>query len=146
MPATQLRMLTKADITGAKDLESEIVHVPEWDGSVRVLALDVNRRQAYFAFGTVVTKGADGTKVDTLPFALHDAALAVLSIVDEHDEPLFTLAEIEALGTKNPAPIIRIAGVARRLSKLRAEDREEAKAAADPTNGASPSASPATSE
>lgn len=143
-----LRLLTRADIVGAADLESEIVPTPEWtEGTaVRVLALDVNRREAYFEFGSVVTRDDKGIKIETQPFARRDAALAALTIVDEQDQPMFTLADIEELGTKNPVVIGRIADVARRLSKLRPEDTEAAKATGNPTNGASPSDSPATSE
>jgi hypothetical protein len=134
-----LRLLTKGDILAAPDLATEIVEVPEWGGSVRVRALDVNRRQAWLEYGTVVTRAESGVCFEAKPFAAFDAAFAALAIVDENDEPLFSLAEVEELGSKNPAPIARIAAVARRLSKMGDEASDEAKAALDPTNGASPS-------
>lgn len=147
-PFAGLRLLTKADILKASDLASEMVPTPEWEEgtAVRVLALDVNRRQMYFEFTSTVTRDETGLRFDTKPYVPYDAALAVLSIVDDKDQPYFTLDEIDVLGTKSPEVISRIADVARRLSKMRAEDREEAKAALNPTNGASPSASPAISE
>jgi hypothetical protein len=135
-----LRLLTKGDILAAPDLATEIVEVPEWGGSVRVRALDVNRRQAWLEYGTVMTRNESGVNFEPKPFAAYDAAFAALSIVDENDEPLFSLADIEELGTKNPAPISRIADVARRLSRMGGEAEDEAKASLDPTNGASPSA------
>jgi len=146
--ASGLRLLTRAEILSAPDLESETVPTPEWEegSAVRVLALDVNRRQAYFAFISVVTPNADGVKIDPKPFAATDAALTALGAVDEQDRLLFSIEDVEALGAKNPAPIGRIADMVRRLSKLRAEDREAVQAAVDPTSGDSPSDSPVTSE
>jgi hypothetical protein len=52
---------------------------------------------------------------------------------------MYTMAEIDALAVRNAEVIERIATVARRLSKLRPEDQETAKAAADPTLAATPS-------
>jgi hypothetical protein len=137
----ELQLITKEEIARATDLEDEIVPVPEWgEGkAVRVLALDVARRQAYFEFGSIVTRNGTALKIEAEPFALRDAALAVLSIVDADGRPMYTMAEIDALAVRNAEVIERIATVARRLSKLRPEDQETAKAAADPTLAATPS-------
>jgi hypothetical protein len=144
-----LRMLTKADIVGAADLADEVVPVPEWgeNAAVRVLALDVNRRQAYFEFQSTVTRNGAQIRIETQPFSPRDAALAVLCIVDEQNQPMFTIGEVESLATKNPEVVGRIADVARRLSGLdvRAAEAQGADLKAA-TNGASPSDSPATSE
>ena len=134
-----LRLLTKSDILAAPDLATETLEVPEWGGSVKVRALDVNSRQAYLEYGSLVVRNDDGVRFEVKPFAALDAAIVALGIVDEKDEPLFTLAEVEALGSKNPVPITRIADVVRRLSRMGGEAQEEAQADLGPTNGASPS-------
>lgn len=147
-PLAGLRILGRADILGAADLAEETVPTPEWEegSAVRIRALDVARRQAYAEFGTTVTRDGSTIRFEAVPFALRDAALVALAVVDEQGEPQFTIADVEALGAKNPEPIARIAEVVRRLSKMTVADAEEVKAATDPTNGASPSASPVTSE
>lgn len=137
---TGLRLLTKSDILAAPDLASEEVEVPEWGGTVKVRALDVNSRQAFWEYSSVAVRDDGGKiKFETKPFAAYDAALATLSIVGEDGEPMFTLAELEQLGSKNPEVITRIAEVARRLSKMGTAAAEEAEADLGPTNGASPS-------
>jgi hypothetical protein len=136
---TGLRLLTKSDILAAPDLASEEVEVPEWGGTVKVRALDVNSRQAYLEYGSQVIRNDDGVRFEVRPFAPLDAAIATLAIVDEDNNPIFSLAEIEQLGGKNPEPIGRIADLARRLSGMGGTSTEDAKASLDPTNGASPS-------
>lgn len=134
-----LRLLSKEDILSAPDLASEAVEVTEWGGTVMVRALDVNSRLAYLEYSSTVARDTDGVRFDIKPFVAYDAALAALGIVGENGQPLFTLAEIEELGSKNPEPIARIAEVVRRLSKMGQHAVDEARTGLDPTNGASPS-------
>ena len=141
-PLAGLRLLSKAEILHAADLAVETVPTPEWGegAAVRIRALDVNRRQAFLEFISVARRDETGLTYEAKPFAAYDAAMAALAIVDEDDQPLFSLADIEELGTKNPEPIARIAEVARRLSKMRPEDTEVLAANLKARNGASASA------
>jgi len=140
-PLAGLRLLSREEILQASDLAVETVPTPEWGegAAVRVRALDVNRRQAYFEFISVASRDETGLTYDAKPFVSYDAAMAALAIVDEEDQPVFTLGDIEALGTKNLEPVARIAGVARRLSKMRAEDQEVLAANLKGRNGVSAS-------
>lgn len=133
------RILGAAEILAAPDMEDEIVATPEWgEGTaVRVQSMNAAQRMAYWGF--VLERQPDGTRIarDDVVFS---AALAVCSIVDEDGQPLFTLAQVEALAQKHPAPLDRISAVARRLSGLDTEAASE-RLKAIPSS-VSPSASP----
>jgi hypothetical protein len=136
-------LLSKAEIIAATDLPVETVDVPEWGGSVRVRGMDVNRRLAWTEYLWAVSD--DGT-VKGKPGRSIAAAYAVLCIVDEDGEPMFSLAEVDALGRKSPAALERVASVARRLSGLGSETAEvdatnlKAQTSASPSGSRSPSA------
>lgn len=135
--ATGLRLLSKSDILAATDLQSEIVEVPEWGGAVRVQGMDVNRRLAFSEY--LFTVGADGS-VAGKPGRSVALAYAALCIVDESGAPMFTLADVDALGTKSPEALDRVAAVARRLSGHNTSEVDAANLKADASSG-SPSAS-----
>ena len=102
-------MLTREQILTADDLKSEIVEVPEWGGSVRVAAMSGAQRDA-FEMSLLVNGKPDLTN--------SRAKLVAASVMDEAGAPMFTPADIEALGRKNAAALSRIVEVARRLSAI----------------------------
>lgn len=143
--ATRLRLLSRDEIVGAQDLAREILPMPEWgeDAGVMVQALDVNRRLAYYEY--ILVKGTDPT-TGTRTFEPRDdvpvnSVLAALGIIDANGEPVFTLADLELLGSKDPAPLARIGDAVQRLSKMGRYAETQASAPLA-QNGVSPTASP----
>jgi hypothetical protein len=110
-------MLTRAAIFAAEDLKSEIIGVPEWGGSVKVQEMSGALRIRWE--NAVAGLGADaGLKIL--------GALVVCSVVDESGEPLFTDADIDALGKKSTAALTRVYNAATKVSGLRPADLDNA--------------------
>lgn len=111
------RLLDRAAILGASDVQSERVEVPEWGGHVYVRAMTGTDRDAWEQM--LVKDGK--SNVDNAR-----AKLVVVSTVDEDGNRLFAVEDVELLGRKSGAALTRIAAVAQRLSKLSVADLEEA--------------------
>ena len=110
-------MLTRAAIFAAEDLKSEIVGVPEWGGAVKVQEMSGALRIRWE--NAVAGLGADaGLKIL--------GALVVCSVVDESGEPLFTDADIDALGKKTAAALTLVYNAATKVSGLRPADLDNA--------------------
>lgn len=139
-----LRLLTSAeDILGASDIEREEVPTPEWGEGTGVLvqSMSATQRLAYEQAGRLEIRDTKGRldRFEVDPNWDGRVALVVCSVVNEEGEPIFSATHVERLADKNAAPLDRIADVARRLSRMRPEDREEATDRLKATNGASPS-------
>jgi len=111
-------MLTKEQILGANDLVKESVGVPEWGGEVWVRGMTGSARSQYEE--SIYDANHKGIKL----FNIH-AKLAAAAICDESGKLLFSQHEIEQLGQKSACALDRIAEVALRLSRLRAEDVDD---------------------
>lgn len=103
-------MLTREAILSALDLTSEIVSVPAWGGDVKVRSMTGIERDA---FGSSIRDAAG--KVDLANFR---AKLLVRCLVGEDGLPLFSEADIEALGRKSTAALDRVFVVAERLNGM----------------------------
>lgn len=103
-------LLDKSAILGAKDLVSEDVPVPEWGGDVRVRTMTGTERDA---FGVAIIDSTG--KFDRVGYR---AKLLSRCIVGEDGQPLFTEADIAALGAKSNKAIERVFVVADRLNAL----------------------------
>jgi hypothetical protein len=105
--------LTRAQILAASDLPTEVVAVPEWGG-------DVTLR---------VWTGTERDKFETEQAADKNANLrarvAARSIVGDDGKPLFTLADIDALGAKSGSALDRIVTAALKLNKYTTDDVEQ---------------------
>lgn len=112
--------LSRDVILAVQDVQAEDVEVPEWGGVVRVQGLTGAQRDAYEA-SMVEGKG----KNRTLNLKNIRAKLVALTVVDERGKPLFTDADVQALGRKSGAALDRIFNVAQRLSGLSKEDIDE---------------------
>jgi len=112
--------LTKDEILGADDIESEDVKVPQWGGTVKVRGLTGEDRDA-FEESLLQGKGKNRE------VRLHNfrAKLVSLCVVDEKGERLFSQAEVQKLGRKSAAALSAVSNVAQRLSGLTEEDVEE---------------------
>lgn len=108
-------MLSKTDILDCKDIETEVVKVPEWGGEVLVQGISLTEKDAYRKSLTI-----DGE----IELDGATARLCTMCMVDEDGKRLFEEIDIAALSTKSAAAIERIFQVAQRLSGM---DQEEIK-------------------
>jgi len=115
-----VKQLTQDEILAADDLVTEEVEVPEWDGAVLVRSLRGDERDAYEAS---IVKGEGEEAVSDLENMR--AKLCARSIVDADGARMFSDDDIAALGRKSAAGLQRIFMVARRLSRMTAEDVKE---------------------
>jgi hypothetical protein len=102
--------LGREEILRAKDLKIEEVQVPEWGGTVFVKGLGATAKERF----AQERMDSDG-KPNIVGFR---ATFAAASIVDEHGKPIFTGADIEALGEHAEEALDRILEVGQRLSKV----------------------------
>ncbi len=112
--------LTKDQILQAQDIMFEDVPVPEWGGTVRVVTLTGNERDAIEA-SMIVGKG----KNKDVSLANLRAKVVARSIVDEEGKRIFEDEDIAALGRKSAAALNRVYEVAQRLSGITQEDVDE---------------------
>jgi hypothetical protein len=115
-----MALLTKQQIVSVVDIESEIVHVPEWGGDVMVKAMNGAERDA-FESAQVQVKDK---KVEFNGVNIR-ARMAAACIVDEQGQRLFSDKEVDLLGRKSAAALDRVYAVALRLSGMSKKDSEE---------------------
>lgn len=109
-----MALLTRDAILRAEDLLREKVEVPEWGGEVWVRAMTAAERDRLEA---AVLDGKT---------ASIRALVAAMCMVDERGERLFGDQDVEALARKNAQALDRVFQVARRLSRMREADVEDA--------------------
>lgn len=109
-------LLTKEQILSADDLPYEDVEVPEWGGTVRVISMMDNEREQFeLKFGGKKGEGMAGVK----------RWLCAMTIADENRVPIFTAADVDALGKKSGAALNRVFDASARLNGLTKQDQEE---------------------
>jgi hypothetical protein len=113
-------MLSREQILAAADLPREEVLIPEWGGTVWVRTLSAAERDAFEA-ASVQARGKDRS----VNLANLRARLAVLCLVDEQGQRLFTDTDAVALGQKSAKALAKVYDVAARLNGLSADDVEE---------------------
>ena len=133
-----MAILDRDAILSAKDIETDDVPCPEWgdaDSFVRCATLGAT------AYTTIANENTDDANVP-IPERLntfHERICAV-GIVGEDGVPLFTEADVEALGKKSNKPIIRCFNVIMRLSGVeRGQQKETEGNSEGETTGASSS-------
>ena len=109
-------MLSKEQIIAAKDIESEVVPVPEWGGEVMVQGLTLEEKDDWQA--SIIDDGKVNMKGATV-------SLCALSMRDDDGNIMFTSDDIAELSQKAAAPLDRIFQVAQKLSGLGAGEIEE---------------------
>ncbi len=131
-----MKLLSRADIVGAKDLPSERVEVPEWGGFVFVRGMTARERDRYEM--ALFSSGKPETDASVR------APILVACVVDEAGKNVFCADDIPDLEGKSLKAVERIVDVAKRLSGMGKEAKEEAeKKSVSPGEGsstASPSA------
>lgn len=100
----------RESILTADDLPREAVEVPEWGLTVWVRTISASQRDAF-----------EGALAKDQYLDVR-ARLAAYALCDEDGSPLFTEADIKALGMKSSAAISRIADVAMRLNAVTPKD------------------------
>lgn len=103
-------LLSRESILTANDLQTTDVDVPEWGGTVRVRSLTGTVRDL---FGRSLI-GEDGKANGKL----YNIKLVAVSAVDEQGVPLFTLEDVEILGTKSAPALERVAAAAEAFNKM----------------------------
>lgn len=109
--------LSKDQILGAKDEETEDVPVPEWGGEVRIRSLNGAERDKY---ESSLARMRNGQMVPDLVNSR--ARLVAMSICDESGKRMFSDAEVVQLGAKSAKALDRVFGAAARLSGINPED------------------------
>jgi hypothetical protein len=117
-------LLTREAILQAKDLPFEDVKVPEWNGTVRIAGL-TGKAATEFSAKMVSTDSRGQVKTVSIPDNFM-AELLSMTIVDTEFRPVFSKADIEALGGKSAAVLKRLSETAMRLSGLGEEAEEQA--------------------
>ena len=110
-------MLTKDQIFEIKDLQVELVDVPEWGGQVYVRGMSGSERDAFEA--SVVDLRGSTQKVNMQNIR---ARLVSLTTCDQEGNRLFSDSDIIELGKKSAIALQRIFDVAQRLSGLSKEE------------------------
>lgn len=118
-----MAFLSRDQILGCNELQTEEVNVPEWGGSVLVRAMTGLERDR-FESSIMNTQGG---KSPTLKYENIRAKLAQKTIVDPVDmrTPMFTEGDIDALGKLSAVALDRVFTAAQRLSGLTSEDVDE---------------------
>lgn len=103
-------ILDRAAILAAEDRQFVEVDVPEWGGAVRLGSISAYQAQLYAEQADKLRDGTAGLSV--LAF------LVAACAVDEAGGPIFTQADVEALGRKSPAVLGRLAEASNKLNGL----------------------------
>jgi hypothetical protein len=114
-------MLNKEQILECKDIESEVVKVPEWGGEVMVYGLTSGEKDEFES--SLIKSDASGGKSVNLEMAT--ARLCALCIRDESNKRIFADTDITALSRKSGKALKRVYNVAERLSGLGKGEVEE---------------------
>ena len=119
-----MKLLTKDQILGADDRESITVEVPEWGGSVQLIAMTACQRDAFEA-SIVDLKGGAKTKTNSKLLVNFRARFISSCIVDDNGKRLFTDKDIVELGKKSAKPISRLFDKCQEINGMTDDDVEE---------------------
>jgi hypothetical protein len=97
----------------AQDLKTEDINMPEWGGPVRIRTLYAIERDE---FDQTINKGVGAERV--IDLKNFRARLLARCIVDENGDPVFTAADVDALGKKSTVAIGRLFDRAQALNGM----------------------------
>ena len=115
-----MTLLTKDQILKADDCSHEDIDVPEWGGSVRIIAMAACERDAFEA-SMLDSKG----KGDSKRLQNFRARFIARCIVDADNNRLFSDKDMVALGKKSAKPVSRIFDACQKLNGMTDKDVEE---------------------
>lgn len=96
-------LLNRDQILAVADIQFATVEVPEWGGAVKIRSMSGADRDAHEMWLTSRPETEKGFQLSNLR-----AHMAAMSIVGEDGEPLFSDADVEALGKKSSAALDRV--------------------------------------
>ena len=115
------KYLTREQILNCDDLKTEVVDVPEWSGKVMIKMMSGKERDAFESSIVNTSKSGQKVSMDNIR-----AKLVAKTVIDpETKELMFTVADIEALGSKSAAALDRVFTASQKLSKITGDDIEE---------------------
>jgi hypothetical protein len=114
---SKMKRLTRDAILNIDDFKMEDVDVPEWGGVVTLKSMNGTERDAFEA-SLMSTTGDKRPNMANIRAKL----VATTAIDPDTRELLFSVADIELLGTKSAAGLDRLFSVAQRLSKISETD------------------------
>ncbi len=128
--ADKTKVLGREDILAAKDIDTVLVPVPEWKGSVWVAGLTGRERDQYEQSVMKMKKtGRKGRGPTRLEPDLQGARARLVALACRTDktaaERLFTDADVAKLADKSAAGLNRVFDVAAAMSGLSDESVEE---------------------
>lgn len=115
------KYLTKDQILSAEDRESTEVEVPEWGGTVRIMAPSAWELSEYQSSQIKVEFDKQGNPQRRVDMTGADVRLAAMCIVDDEGERMFSEKELKKLGQKSSKALDR---VVRAIRELRGMDEE----------------------
>lgn len=119
-------MLSKDAILDVKDLETQIVEVPEWGGAVTVRSMTGVDRDAFESSLNETKIGSDGKEIQARNLENFRARLCAATMVNVHGKLLFPNPEdVVKLGRKSSRALDRVMKVAQKLNGIGVEDVEE---------------------
>lgn len=124
-------LLTREAILAADDLKHADVAVPEWGGTVRVRTLTARERDAFLSEAV-----DDEGKIDRGSFRI---LLASRAVCDEAGAPIFSAADVAALGGKSAPALERVFDAADKLNTINQQtiDAAEKNSAGGPSDASS---------
>ena len=110
-----MSILSRQQILEADDRKKITVNVPEWGGEILIATMSGTMRDVW------------EQSLQKSNFTLENlrARFLVAVAVDEAGDPLFTMADVEALGKKSSAALTRCMVAAQELNALTNNDLEE---------------------
>lgn len=111
-------MLNKEQILNADDLKTEVVKVPEWNGTVKVKTMTGTERDAFES--SIYDDSQKKANLRNIR-----AKLCLKTIVNDKGALLFSESDLIALGKKSGAALDRVFTVAQNLNGLTNKDIEE---------------------
>ena len=115
-----MALLNKQNIIDAADIHYKTIAVPEWGGEVRIRSLTAAQRDNYETLLMAQPKHDGMLRLDNVR-----ARFAVMSVVDDAGELVFTDADIETLAKKSASALGRIYDAVTALNAIAAADVEE---------------------
>ena len=112
---TEQSMLDKKAILKADKLAKELVHVPEWGGSVWVQEMTAVQRDMFDQWVMTKKEGVGGMRLRVL----------IATVVDDSGKPMFSDLDIPDLNKKSSRATTRLSDVGLRLSGRDTESKED---------------------
>jgi hypothetical protein len=119
-----MKELTADDILGAQDIECERVEVPEWGGVIYIGLMNAEARDEYERGLISDERDKDGGVI--MDYSNMRAKLVAATVADKNGNRLFSESQINALGKKSSAVMVRLYDIAAKINLLNDDGIEQA--------------------